>query len=287
MSDSSVRTATTVEPAGGSPPAAELVAPKGPENGDSLTGGETPEQLREEIARLSQANDDLKRLLYIASHDLREPLRAMRGFSKILVEKHSDGLNDKARDFLQRIQRGAGRLDRLLDEVLVMSRAQRQVVPDVSLPLRRLAEDALVELDVSIRASEASVVLEGEFEVARVNRAWVTQAIANLVGNALKFVDDEEKPDITIVPYEPRQREPLGVGVVVKDRGPGVKSEAAERIFELFRREANQDVPGTGAGLAIVREVARRHEGDSWVRQRDGGGAEFVLALYLKVVEEE
>ncbi|HEU5406478.1 MAG TPA: ATP-binding protein, partial [Nitrospira sp.] len=113
----------------------------------------------------------------------------------------------------------------------------------------------------------------------RVNRMWATQGLYNLLANAMKFTRDGHPPDIEIASYEaPASTIPVA-GVVVKDRGPGVPTRHAERIFMLFQRAVGRNVEGTGAGLTIVRQVAERHGGRAWVQPRAGGGSEFVITF--------
>lgn len=107
------------------------------------------------------------------------------------------------------------------------------------------------------------------------DRMWATEAVAHLISNALKFTQPGERPEIAIEPYDG----PEGQGIVVRDRGPGIPVEMGDRIFELFERGVGSAIDGTGAGLAIVRLIARRHGGDAWGRPRSGGGAEFVVVF--------
>jgi len=111
------------------------------------------------------------------------------------------------------------------------------------------------------------------------SRTWAVEAVCNLVANALKFTDGDEHPDIEIAPYESSGADGDPVGIVVRDRGPGIPPEQRERVFLLFQRGVASNVEGTGAGLAIVKEVAERHGGSAWVAPRAGGGSEFVITF--------
>ncbi len=113
----------------------------------------------------------------------------------------------------------------------------------------------------------------------RVDPRWLRQSVFNLVANALKFVNPDEVPRIDIVGYERSSDTGTQTGLVVQDRGPGVPTEHAERIFQLFQRAVGRKVEGTGAGLAIVRQVAKRYGGNAWVESRPGGGSCFYLAF--------
>jgi signal transduction histidine kinase len=242
--------------------------------------------LEREIAERSRArtelaakNRDLETLLYVTSHDLREPLRAIENFSRIVHERYRDRLDEKGQDFIRRVILGAQRLNRLLDDILTLSRSQRMGAPTEEVDGEGIVHEALKRLEDKIQLTQAQVHVESGFEGLRVDRTWATQAVYNLIANALKFTRDGESPNIEVAPYKPQGSGSSVLGIVVRDRGPGVALEHAERIFQLFQRAVGRDVEGTGAGLAIVRQIAERHGGSAWVSPREGGGSEFVITF--------
>ena len=109
------------------------------------------------------------------------------------------------------------------------------------------------------------------------NRTWGTQAIFNLIGNALKFTNPQQDPEILVKAYRSENGEQEGIQVF--DRGPGVKAEQVERIFKLFQRAVGREIEGTGAGLAIVKQIAERHGGSVFYENREGGGSCFTLTF--------
>jgi signal transduction histidine kinase len=228
---------------------------------------------------ISRKNRDLETLLYVTSHDLREPLRAIHNFAKLVCERNAAQLDAKGQDFLKRVVRGAERLDRLLEDVLTLSRAQRSVDPTQEVVLDDVVSDVLQQLESRIERTHAKVRVVDKLPKLAADRRWVTQAVFNLVANALKFTREGEAPDIEIVAYRAGAGDPGGEGLVVCDRGPGVPAGYTERIFQLFQRAVGREVEGTGAGLAIVRQIAERHGGSAWVRPRDGGGSEFIVTF--------
>ncbi len=240
------------------------------------------QQLGREVAERRQAeeevaarNRDLETLLHVTSHDLREPLRAIESFSQLLVQRHHAQLDEKAEDFLRRIDRGAARMSSLLDDILTLSRAQRQELTLEEVSLGELVREALAGLENRLRESQAKLRIAPGLPVLRVNRTWATQAIYNLLSNALKFTRPGETPRIEVEPcHEDGQ-----AGILIRDHGPGVRPDHAERIFQLFQRDVDRSVEGTGAGLAIVRQVAERHRGRAWVRPGSDGGSEFLLTF--------
>ncbi len=230
-------------------------------------------------AEITAKNRDLETLLYVTSHDLREPLRAIENFSRIVNDRYSERLDDKGRDFLRRIISGAQRLNRLLDDILTLSRSQRIGAPSEEVDGESIVSEALKRLEGKINATGARIQVAKDFQGLRVDRTWATQAVFNLIANALKFTREGTAPDVEVAPYRPPGPGQNVVGIVVRDRGPGIAPEHAERIFQLFQRAVGRDIEGTGAGLAIVRQIAERHGGRAWVEPREGGGSEFIITF--------
>ena len=230
-------------------------------------------------AEIAAKNRDLETLLYVTSHDLREPLRAIENFSRIVNDRYSERLDDKGQDFLRRIISGAQRLNRLLDDILTLSRSQRIGVPSEEVDGESIVSEAIKRLEGKINATCARVHVAKDFQGLRVDKTWATQAIYNLIANALKFTREGAAPDVEIAPYRPEGPGRNAIGIAVRDRGPGIAPEHAERIFQLFQRAVGREVEGTGAGLAIVRQIAERHGGSAWVEPRQGGGSEFIITF--------
>jgi len=225
-------------------------------------------------------NKDLETLLHVTSHDLKEPLRAIESFSILLQERHAQHLDEKGVDYLRRIVRATQRLDRLLTDILDLSRAQRMDPPITEVEAELLVQEVLRRLENRIKQTGARVTVHSPLPRLRVNTTWAIQGIYNLVTNALKFVSDGRPPEVEISSYAELDSQGMEhAGLIVRDRGPGIPHDQQERIFELFRRAVGREVEGTGAGLAIVRQVAERHGGRAWVSPREGGGSEFYITF--------
>ncbi len=243
------------------------------------TNRDITERRRSELMVLKK-NKDLETLLHVTSHDLKEPLRAIGSFSVLLQERYANRLDEKGQDFLRRIVRATQRLDQLLTDILDLSRAQRMDPPVDEIPAEQLVQEVMRRLERQIKDSGAKIMVCSPLPRLRVNTTWAVQGIYNLVTNAMKFVARGHSPDIEIAPYfETNQDGAELSGLVVRDRGPGVEPDQRDRIFELFRRAVGRDIEGTGAGLAIVRQVAERHGGRAWVSPREGGGSEFFITF--------
>ena len=228
---------------------------------------------------LSAANRDLETLLHVTSHDLREPLRAIENFSRMVNDQYADHLDERGQDFLRRVVLGAERMTDLLDDITALSRVQRMEPPAEEVEGHVIVREALARLETEIKETEAQVQVAKDLPRLWADKTWATEAVYNLVSNALKFTREGAAPEVEIAPYQPQEGEPGRVGIVVRDRGPGVEPEHADRIFELFQRAVGREVEGTGAGLAIVQQVARRHGGRAWVRPREDGGSEFIITF--------
>ncbi len=203
----------------------------------------------------------------------------IENFSRMVHDRYGDRLDDKGRDFLQRVVRGTQRMDQLMTDILTLSRVQRMEVPAEDIEGESIVTEALRRLDHKIKETGATVRVVEPLPRWQGNRTWATQGVYNLIANALKFRRNGEAPEVEIASYHPTVEDGSVVGIVVRDRGPGVAPEHAERIFQLFQRAVGREVEGTGAGLAIVRQVAERHGGRAWVQAREGGGAEFMLTF--------
>ncbi len=248
---------------------------------------ELEHRVQERTEELQQRNRDLETLLYVSSHDLREPLRSISNFSQLLRERYGDRLDAKGLDYLDRVVRAAQRMDQLMEDLLTLSRAQRLEMPYEETSGEDVVKAALAQLDETIRRTGARIRVATDFPSFRVNKTWITQALYNLIANALKFHRPGEAPEIEIAPYWLVEETVPMVGLVVRDRGIGVEPDQAQRIFQLFQRAVGREVSGTGAGLAIVQQIAHRHGGRAWVQPREGGGSEFILLFGSQSIIEE
>lgn len=235
--------------------------------------------LQEAVEEIKKKNRELETLLYVISHDLKEPLRSVEYFSKAVHDRCGSALDPEAQDYLCRSVQGAVRLRSLLDDILVLSKARKIALQNASVPIQVMVEKALERLERKIKETDAQVTVADHFPSLKVDPIWVQEAIFNLISNALKYALPGQKPQIEILSYRSEGAASGEAGIVVQDRGPGVSPEIAERVFDLFQRGVGRDIEGTGAGLAIVKVVAERHGGRAWVEPREGGGARFIITF--------
>ena len=234
------------------------------------------DQVRARTAELEERNDELEAFGYSISHDLRAPLRAMQGFSQALLEDCGDRLDAMGREYAERIVAGAKRMDELIRDLLAYSRVSRAELKLLRVPLTPVAHSALAELSGALRARHASVHLDEALPAVMGHPATLSQVLTNLLGNGLKFVPPERTPELRVH----AERHNGLVRLWVEDNGIGIAPEHQGRIFRVFERlHSNDDYPGTGIGLAIVRKAVERMGGQVGVESNPGHGSRFWVEL--------
>jgi two-component system, sensor histidine kinase and response regulator len=249
---------------------AERLAFHNAEQGRKL---ELIEKLNEE---LREANQQLEAFTYSVSHDLRGPLRSLRGFAELLLEDHGLQLDEGGRGYVERIKTAATRMDRLIRDLLEYSRVTRE-----QLVLQPVAIDQIVKDAVSLNGFPHAARLEltvGENLLPVVAEPTLLgQCFANLFGNAVKFVKEGSKPAVKV---STERRDNDRVRVWIEDNGIGIDPAYHEKVFGLFERVG--DVArheGTGIGLAIVARAVERMGGRCGVESELGHGARFWIEL--------
>ena len=222
---------------------------------------------------LRSSNKELEAFTYSVSHDLRGPLRAITGFSDVLLKDYIDHIKDEeGRDFLRRIAAGARQMDALIQDLLAFSRLGREKISIGPVDLGKTIDDALAQVD----ANGAEIHKQDGLPQSIGNRTLLAQVFSNLVSNAVKFVAPEVKPRVRIRADLNGER----VRVWVEDNGIGIAPEYHERIFRVFERlNPGNGYPGTGIGLAIVRRAMERMGGRCGVESAPGKGSRFWIEL--------
>jgi light-regulated signal transduction histidine kinase (bacteriophytochrome) len=231
--------------------------------------------LRERTMQLILANRELDTFTYSVAHDLRAPLRGMNGFAKILLDEHSDSLNDDARDCLRRIQGNAVLMSELIDGLLSLAQVTRGALDLQAVDLSNVARAAAAEH--AARAPERAVQLVIRDGLrARVDRALARMLFDALLGNAWKFTSQAASARVEVGSVEQRDE----VVYFVRDNGVGFNMEYAKKLFVPFQRlHAAREFPGRGIGLAACYRIVGRHGGRIWAEGREGEGASFFFTL--------
>lgn len=231
-------------------------------------------EIKLRMTELARSNRELEQFAYITSHDLSEPLRMVSRYTQLLARRYQDTFDEDAREFMGFVTGGAERMRRLIDDLLLYSRAGRVGAPMKSLALGDALDDALANLAATIRDSGA--VIEHEpMPVIDGDRIGMMQLFQNLMANALKFRAGP-RPVIRI---EVADAGPEWV-VSISDNGIGIPEEHFEGIFIIFQRVPTRTKhEGTGIGLSICRKIVERHGGRIWVESTAGEGASFKFTL--------
>jgi signal transduction histidine kinase len=227
----------------------------------------------ERTAKLREIIGELEAFSYSIAHDMRAPLRAMQGFAHLLEEELGSDPKPRVADYLRRISVSAHRLDLLIEDVLNYSKIVR-----VELQLQPLDSDAIVReiIESYPNLQKAGIEIEGKLPRVLGSRAPLTQVIANLLGNAVKFVKPGTPPKIRI---RSEKREGF-VRFWFEDNGIGIPREAHERVFQMLQRiNARDEYEGTGIGLAIVRKAVERMGGRVGLESEVGAGSHFWIEL--------
>jgi signal transduction histidine kinase len=231
-------------------------------------------RVRERTAALEAANKELESFSYSVSHDLRSPLRAIDGFSRILLEDHAATLDAEGRRLLGVIRDNSRKMSELIDDLLEYSRLGRKPLASADIDMRRLVDEVLAELPAS--GGSAPRLELGELPPARGDRTLLKQAWANLLANAVKFSSKRAQPLIAVSGHE------NGAQCVycVKDNGAGFDMRYQDKLFSVFQRLHDaEEFEGTGVGLAIVQRVIARHGGRVWAEGAPDAGAAFHFSL--------
>ncbi len=241
--------------------------------------------VEDRTARLRETVGELESFSYSVAHDMRAPLRAMQGFAIMLQEELGNGLSPPAQDYLRRITNSANRLDLLVQDVLNYSRVARSDLPRVPISLAQIIAE-VIESSPNLQPPKADINIDGEIPMICGNHAALTQVVANILSNGVKFVSPGVHPRIRIrvedVP-EIEDGKP-SVKVWFEDNGIGISAEAQQRMFQMFQRlNPASRYEGTGIGLAIVRKAVERMGGSVGVESEPGKGSRFSIQLHRAV----
>ncbi|MFO8129101.1 MAG: PAS domain S-box protein [Bacteroidales bacterium] len=236
-------------------------------------------KLREYMKKLESSNAELEQFAYIASHDLQEPLRKIQAFSDRLQHKYKDVIDDRGRDYMERMNSAAGRMQEMINDLLSYSRLTTRKNAFAGVDLNLILEEVLSDLETRIDREKGNVEIQGHFPVVQADKVQMRQVFANIIGNGLKYC----KPDVPPVILVNSQRENGICRISVRDNGIGFSQEHAEKIFQPFMRlHGRSKYEGNGIGLAIVNKIVQRHNGQITANSEPGKGSEFVIEIPLE-----
>ena len=232
-------------------------------------------QLRERNEMLLRSNQELDEFAYIASHDLREPLRGIHNYASFLIEDYADRLDADGRAKLETLKQLAQRMDALIDSLLQFSRAGRVDLAVQETDLNEVVSEVLESLRISLEVKHVEVRFDHSLPTLRCDRVRIAEVFRNLITNAIKYNDKPHRwLEIGATESEPRV-------LYVRDNGIGIPPQHHEAVFRIFKRLHGRDKfgGGTGAGLTIVKKIVERHGGRVWLESVPGQGTTFYFTV--------
>lgn len=240
------------------------------------------QKLFETNDKLKSANSELEKFAYIASHDLKAPLRTVGSYASLLKRRYKDLIDDNGKEFLELITSGVHHMNQLLEDVLAYSNVERGEMKTTPIDLNDLVEKVLQTLNANIKEKEAQINYENLPTIIG-NQTQVFQVFQNLIANALKFMKDGIVPQINI---QSKQKGNLFC-ISIADNGIGIEEKYQAGIFTIFKRlHTQQEYKGTGIGLSICKKIVEKHGGEIWLESDGKSGTTFYFTLPAKIVKE-
>ena len=254
------------------------------------------DKLAHKAAELARSNAELEQFAFVASHDLQEPLRKIQAFGDRLKLKCESVQLDEGKDYLERMQSAAARMQTLINDLLTFSRIIRSAQPFMPVDLEAVTKEVIVDLEVRIEKSGAQVQV-GRLPTIEADPTQMRQLLQNLIGNALKFqmagatpmiqidaqlVTRDQIQEDAVFPKPPPTAKPDDKFCVltVQDNGIGFEEQYLEKIFAVFQRlHGRAEYEGTGVGLAVCRRITDRHGGLITAQSKFGEGSIFIVIL--------
>jgi two-component system sensor kinase FixL len=253
------------------------------------------ERLEAFAKQLQRSNRELEQFASVAAHDLQEPLRKIQAFGDRLKSKYEETLGDQGREYLERMQGSAARMQNLINDLLTFSRVTTKPKPFQPVDLMQVAQEVVSDLESRIQQTCGRVEV-ADLPTVDADPLQMRQLFQNLISNGLKFHRAEEPPVVKIEGKVLAEMDRLFDGsgqdcllcqITVQDNGIGFEEQYLDRIFEVFQRlHGRQEYEGTGMGLAICRKIAERHGGTITARSQPGQGATFIVTLPVKQPNE-
>lgn len=264
------------------------IDPDRPELGAVVTFRDITKRRRDELAlrryaqELKRSNAELQEFAYAASHDLQEPLRKIQAFGERLNNKYAASLDETGQHYLARMVDAAGRMRRLIDDLLSYSRVNSKTTSFLPVELSSVLADVVSDLEPRISAEGATVRI-GELPAIEADPGQMHQLFLNLLANALKFRRPGVAPIVSVEGHVEVGESGAVARIAITDNGIGFEPRHAERIFGMFERlHGREEYDGTGVGLATCRKIAERHSGELTAWGEPDAGAVFTLVLPVR-----
>jgi len=232
------------------------------------------EELKLRSEELAKSNADLKQFAYVASHDLREPLRMITSFLQLLERRYRDQLDEDANKFISFAVDGAKRLDEMIRDLLEYSRVANQKIQFTDVDIQKVLNRVTSNLSVLINENDAQITYDS-LPIIQGDENQIIRLFQNLIENAIKY-RREDTPRIHIIAEKKADQHVFSV----KDNGIGIDPKHLERIFTIFKRLNPHEIyEGTGIGLSITQRIVHQHGGEIWAESQPGKGSTFHFTI--------
>ena len=232
--------------------------------------------LEQALNMLNQKNGELEQFAYVASHDLKEPLRMVTSFMGLLKNKYDNQLDEKAHTYIDFAIDGGKRMQKMIADLLELSRTGRKEISKEHVDLNEILKEAKQDIFKLMEENRAEIIVRSKLPVLFIYKPDISRLFQNLLSNAIKFRKKEIAPVIKIAASE-KEKEWL---FSIEDNGIGIEQEKFEKIFEVFARLHSQKTyEGTGIGLAICKKVVEHYEGRIWTESEEGNGSTFYFTI--------
>ncbi|MEM1323504.1 MAG: tetratricopeptide repeat protein [Bacteroidota bacterium] len=233
------------------------------------------DQIATQNAQLLQVNEELRQFAYVASHDLKEPLRMIGSYTQLIYKRHKDQFDENSGQYFNFVSEGVVRMNNLLDALLKYATIGKSEEECEEVNLSHAVEMAIINLRLRVEETGAIINCE-DLPIVHSIQSLLIQLFQNLISNAIKFRKPDSVPEIFISCKEEEET----YLITVKDNGIGIAAEFQERIFIIFQRlHTRAQYDGTGIGLAICQKIVQHLNGQIWVKSEAGEGAAFTFSL--------
>jgi light-regulated signal transduction histidine kinase (bacteriophytochrome) len=232
------------------------------------------EALEQRAAELERSNADLQQFASIASHELREPLRTISGFARLIERRYADQIDERADSYINFILQGVDRMSSLIEALLQFSRVGQSAVDPIDVDTDALVGNVIHDMQSTIESNNADVTA-GSLPAIEADPHLIAWIFQNLISNAIKYCE-QPKPRVRIEGVAVAD----GWEFAVTDNGIGIDPKHADRIFAIFQRlHGREEYSGTGIGLAVCKRAVELHGGSIWVEPAAGGGSKFIFKI--------
>lgn len=224
---------------------------------------------------LEYANKELDSFSYSVSHDLRAPLRAINGYSQVLLEDYGNKLDEDGKHNINIIIKNAFKMGALIDDLLTFSRVGKQDLKKVPLNMNNIVDSVIREFTSQDQKSKVKFIVK-DLEDIKGDNSMIKQALTNLISNAVKYSGKKENAIVEIASYKEKDN----IIYYVKDNGTGFDMKYYDKLFGVFQRlHSTAEFEGTGVGLALVQRIIKKHNGNVWAEAEVDNGACFYFSI--------